>query len=61
MHNKKKDYQFMDVLENLALLMIINKEIDVYLANYDHTNSTMMRSIFDKEDQVKSNTLKNKM
>lgn len=32
-HNKDKDYLFMDVLESLALLLIVNKEIEEYEKN----------------------------
>jgi hypothetical protein len=33
-HNNQKDYQFMDVFENLALLMIVKKEVKDYIRRY---------------------------
>eukprot|EP00347_Sterkiella_histriomuscorum_P008485 403344914 len=34
-YNHHKDYQFMDVFENLALLMIVRKEVSDYLGRYN--------------------------
>jgi len=41
--NKGKNYQFMDVLENLALLMIVNKEIEEYAKRFETERQNMER------------------
>lgn len=33
-YNHHKDYQFMDVFENLALLMIVKQEVSDYMSRY---------------------------
>lgn len=49
--NKGNNYRFMDVLENLALLMIVNKEIEDFIKKQetDEDNIELMRDQYNKE------------
>lgn len=49
--NKGKNYQFMDVLENLAQLMIANKEIEEYVKKFEveKQNIQRMKELINKE------------
>ena len=33
-YNNKREYQFMDVFENLALFLIVKKEVNSFLVKY---------------------------
>ncbi len=61
-YNKQKDYQFMDVFEHLALLMIIKKEVDEYVTRYEQklTNVEKIQKLLTiLSDSKKSNTQNN--
>lgn len=47
-YNAGKDYQFMDVFESLALLMIVKKEVKKYLINY----TRKMKMIKSKKEEL---------
>ena len=42
-YNHHKDYQFMDVFENLALMMIVKQEVSDYLSRYDEKLNNLQK------------------
>eukprot|EP00347_Sterkiella_histriomuscorum_P013804 403363301 len=69
-YNAGKDYQFMDVFESLALLMIVKKEVKKYLVKYSRKVQMIQQrkeimdqkkreELFRKKHRVRKPTMKN--